>query len=49
MIDLVTPTVLNHLIIFKESFPITYIYMIFSNGTIELKKVIGEMFWIICY
>lgn len=45
MIDLVTLTVLDHLIIFKKSFLITYIYIIFSNCTIELKKVIGEMFW----
>lgn len=45
MIDLVTLTVPDHRIIFKESFLITYIYIIFSNCTIELKKVIGEMFW----
>lgn len=45
MIDLVTLTVLDHLIIFKKSFLITYIYLIFRICTIELKKVIGEMFW----
>lgn len=47
MINLITPTVFNQLIIFKERLLISYIYIIFNNCMINIKIVTDEMHWTI--